>query len=314
MRMRVRRCPMCWVSGGCSLPVVSSHMEVRQMEHHTRRWQHTGRALAITGAMLLSAVAPVSAQSPSPTSGGSGEAGMCVGLQASAVPPGAWGDIVGAIGGAARARPLIFPDAAIETIPTLDGSGGTDTTSDVQIGIWDTGGSDPAGAAQRLQTLASGTCLGTSDAWTATISRDLLLAGSLRILETAPLDPDVRASIELEVELHPADDMVRTVLRFAVAGGFSHGICWVDDGLTIDTSTGRALSSDQVFADLQFGIPGNACERFRAFMPEGGAGGQAIALQPVEITLADGSTVRFVATSVDVQDADIVLAGHIERG
>jgi hypothetical protein len=181
------------------------------------------------------------------------------------------------------------------------------------MGIWETGGSDPTGAAQRLEALADGACPGTDEAWTATISRDLLLAGAWRILDTAELDPDLRATIELDVELHPSDELVRTILRFAVAGGFSRGTCWVDDRLTIDEGTGRALSSDEVFADLQFGIPGDACDRFRAFLPEGGAGGQAIALGPTEITLSDGSVVRFVTASVDVQDAAIVLAGRIER-
>ena len=113
------------------------------------------------------------------------------------------------------------------------------------------------------------------------------------------------------MQFHPGEQLVRTVLRFAVLGGLSRGTCWVDDGLSIGEG-GRAVTSDEVFADLQFGVPGDACERFRAFMPEGGAGGQAIALQPLDVALDDGSVVRFVATSVDVQDAAIVLAGHIE--
>ena len=277
---------------------------------------------AVTVALLLSAPAVMAAGRaepgrPSPggsVAGASAGAGMCVELAAAHLPADGWTAILEAILGAAQQRPLFFPDAAMATIPDPGDAPGPGSASTVKVGIWAAGGSDSGGAELRMQTLADQVCLSAGAEWTTTISHDLLLAGSWRLIDSAGLDPELRATVELEVEFHPADDLVQTTLRFAT-GPFAllHGTCRVDDGLAIDVGTGRAVSSDQLFADLQIGIPDDVCDRFRAFMPEGGAGAQAIALQPVDVSLPDGSIVRFVATTVDVQDAVVLLSGRIAR-
>ena len=57
----------------------------------------------------------------------------------------------------------------------------------------------------------------------------------------------------------------------------------------------------------------SACQKFAAFMTEGGAGEQALGLLPVAIALDDGVTARFVATSATVSDQGVVMSGAVGR-
>lgn len=57
----------------------------------------------------------------------------------------------------------------------------------------------------------------------------------------------------------------------------------------------------------------SGCQKFQAFMTDGGAGEQALSLLPVAISLAKGTSVSFLPTSIDVGSDAIVMSGPIVR-
>lgn len=129
----------------------------------------------------------------------------------------------------------------------------------------------------------------------------------IRILEVAPTTPGIASNVE--VEWYPDDCRVRTWLEFEGPLGIPSGTGWIDDVLAVEggsvVASGETGLRTSPFAE-------SACGRFFAYLTRGGAGEQAVTLLPAEISLPDGSTLVFVASSVDVDDDAIVISGEVE--
>ena len=246
---------------------------------------------------------------------------VCIEADASALDPGAWAAVLEAIKLAADQKPDFFPDATVVSLPDLTEPWDAADTPTVRIGIWVTASDAPDSAGDRQERLAATDCLADGASWTTTISGELLQAGAERILAGARLpddsgSPPIREDAEaaIAVEFDPAEGRVRTTLEFTVPVGPLRlgGRCWIDDSLGIDRATGTAVASASTGMDVD-PFTESACQKFAAFMTEGGAGEQALALLPVTIPLGDGTTARFVATSANVSDRGVVISGVVRR-
>jgi len=259
-----------------------------------------------------------SADSDRSTSSLASNPGMCLEAESSVLDAESWGEVLRAVELAAAGEPDFFPDAAIATLPDLTQPWDRGASPTVRIGIWGTGGSDPGSTDERRERLAATDCLRDGSAWTTTISHELVLAAAESMLAGARLPQDdgellIAEDIEadIDVELHPTEQRVRTILDWSKPVLFFRvgGLCWIDGVLAADA--GEVVVSSQ--ADMDVTIGGEAgCALFQEFLDETGAGERAIGLLPTEIPMADGSVVRFVVRSVEVESSAIVMAGSIE--
>lgn len=64
------------------------------------------------------------------------------------------------------------------------------------------------------------------------------------------------------------------------------GTCWIDDVLSVDPGTGTVVTNASTGMDVD-PFTEAACQKFGAFMTEGGAGEQALSLLPLAIPLGD---------------------------
>jgi hypothetical protein len=271
-------------------------------------------ALAVVGSM----VAGVSVRAQSADEDTASDRGLCLEAATSLVDPGAWNEILDAVTVAAERNTDFFPEAIVVSIPDLTQPWDPGAFSTVRIGIWGSGGSDPGSTGERLERLAARDCLRDGSEWTTTISHELVLAAAESMLAGARLPQDdgellIAEDIEadIDVEFYPTEQRVRTVLDFSkpVLIFDVHGTCWIDDVLAADA--GEVVVTSQ--ADMKGDIGASrGCALFQEFLDETGAGERAIDLLPTEIPLADGSVVRFVVRSVEVDDSAIVMAGSIE--
>jgi hypothetical protein len=245
--------------------------------------------------------------------------GLCLEVASSIVEPGAWSEILDAFREAADGKPSFFPDAAIVTLPDLAQPWDSQAVTSVRIGIWSTGGSDPGSTDQRRGDLASADCTRGGSDWAVTISHDLVLAAGEEMLAGARLpqggeEPIIpgNAETDLELEFHPAEQRVRTILEWSREAFFIElgGWCWIDDVLGAEAE--QAVVSSSAGLDVTFGSEAG-CELFQDFLDEVGLGERALQLLPTEIVLADGTVIRFGVGAVEVQDSAIALSGPIER-
>jgi hypothetical protein len=222
------------------------------------------------------------------------------------LPAGAWARIVEVVSGVVANRAALFTDPTLVTSPEPASDG-------------DAGEASPAPMTARLEIYAghvgatppgvSAPCLESDFAWTARFGRDFLEASAERMLEAAPTTPGIDADVTLE--WFPEEFRVRTLLAFAGPLDIPNGRCWVDDVLSVDEAVGLAVASgEQGLATSPFAE--GACGRFFGYLPDGGAGEQAITLLPAEVELEGGGMLRFVATDVSVRDDAIVVGGRVE--
>ena len=151
-------------------------------------------------------------------------------------------------------------------------------------------------------------CLMHEFDWTARFARDFLLEGAELMLEQASKTPGFESSIELD--WFPADARVRSTLTFSGPFGIPKGTCWIDDALSIEPESGRAVASGERGMDVS-PLGDVVCARFYDNLPDGGAGEQAVSLLPTEVPLGDGQALRFVAETVHVSDDAVVVAGTL---
>ncbi len=244
---------------------------------------------------------------------------VCIEAEAAALDPGAWAGVLEAIELATEQKPDFFPDATVVSLPDLTEPWDAADTPTVRIGIWATAADAPDSAGDRQEGLAATDCLADGASWTTTISGEMLQAGAERILAGARLpddsgSPPIREDAEaaIAVELDPAEGRVRTTLEFNVPVGPLRlgGTCWIDDAIDIDGATGTAVTRVSSGMDVD-PFTESACQKFAAFMTDGGAGEQALALLPVAIALDGGASARFVATSATVSDQGVVMSGAV---
>jgi hypothetical protein len=102
------------------------------------------------------------------------------------------------------------------------------------------------------------------------------------------------------------------MLVFAGPLDIPNGTCWVDDVLSVDAVGGIVAASGEQGLETSPFAEG-ACRRFFGFLPDGGAGEQAVTLLPLSVELDDG-VIRLVAQAVTVRDDAIVMAGSLDVG
>lgn len=272
-------------------------------------------ALGVVGSM----VAGVSVRTQSADEATASERGLCLGAATSLVDPGAWNEILDAVTVAAERNTDFFPDAVVVSTPDLTQPWDPGASPTVKIGIWGTGGSDPGSSTEGLARLAATDCLSDASEWTTTITHDLVLAAAKRMLADArlpldgeePLVPrDAKAGID--VEFYPDEQRVRTILDWSKPALLFDvgGLCWIDDALGAEA--GEVVVSSQAGKDVTPVVGEAGCALFQEFLGETGAGERAIELLPPEISLADGTVVRFVVDSVEIHGTEIIMAGSIE--
>lgn len=216
-------------------------------------------------------------------------ADVCLEVAAERLSEPAWSALVEGVRAAVDAHPALFPRPVIAV--QADGR--------VDIG---------AGH----EVVASGTgapCLEPGYEWTARFGRALLEAGADRLLAEAPTTPGIDSDVSLA--WHPEESRLRTTLEFAGPFDIPNGRCWVDDRLSVDPATGLAVASGEEGRQTS-PLAEWACDRFFSYLPDGGAGEQAVGLLPNAVELPDGRTVRLLARTVAVHDDAIVVAGDIE--
>lgn len=271
------------------------------------------------GCALASGASGVHAETAGTTGAAGAAPAICIEADASALDPGAWAEVLAAIELATDQKPDFFPDATVVSVPDLTEPWEAADTPTIRIGIWATASDAPDSAGDGQQDLAASDCLADGAGWTTTISGELLQAGAERILAGARLpddsgSPPIREDAEaaIAVDLDPAEGRVRTTLQFDVPVGPLRlgGRCWIDDALGIDGATGDAVTRASTGMDVD-PFTESACQKFAAFMTDGGAGEQALSLLPTAISLGDGTVARFVARSAEVSDRGVVMSGTI---
>jgi hypothetical protein len=273
-------------------------------------------ALAVTGSM----VAGVTVRAQSLGGDTASEPGICLEAASSLVDPGPWSEILATVTATAGLDTDFFPHAAVLTFPDLTRSWEPGAYPTVRIGVWGAAAVDPASTAEQRAFLATADCLGDGSEWTRTVSHDLTLAAAERILAGARLpQPDGELLIsddieaDIDVEFHPEEQRVRTILDWSKPVLFARvgGMCWIDD--VLGAAAGEVVVRSEAGMDVTFG-GGAGCALFQEFLGEKGAGERAVDLLPTEVSLADGTVVRFVVESLEVHDMEIVMAGSIETG
>jgi hypothetical protein len=153
-------------------------------------------------------------------------------------------------------------------------------------------------------------CLEPGSEWTARFGRDFLQAGADQMLADAPTTPGIGSEVTLEP--YPRESRLRTTLDFAGPFDIPNGTCWVDDVLSVDASSGLVVASGEQGLETSPFAEG-ACGRFFSYLPDGGAGEQAVTLLPSSVELGDGAVLRFVAHEVAVRDDAVTVAGRLQR-
>jgi hypothetical protein len=289
----------------------------------TTRVSIAAMSVLLSVAALASTSPAIRADTPSPdpdrsTSSLASNPGVCLEAGSSVLDAEAWVEVLRAVELAAEGEPDFFPDTAIVTLPDLTQPWDRGAFPTVRIGIWGSGGSDSGSTDERRERLAATDCPGDGSGWTTAISHDLMLAAAELMLAEArlpqdggePLVPE-EAEADIDVELHPTEQRVRTILDWSKPVLFFRvgGLCWIDDVLA--AAAGEIVVSSQ--ADMKVDPLAEAgCALFQKFLDETGAGERAIGLLPTEIPMADGSVVRFVVQSVEIHDMEVVMAGSIE--
>ncbi len=227
-------------------------------------------------------------------------ADVCLEVVTEALPGEAWVDVVEAVADVIGDRTALFLAPVIEATPAAGVDLDAYTSARLDIHSGHQGGTLPG---------TSAACLLPGVQWSARFGRAFLEAAGRHMLEKAPTTPGIAS--ELTIEWHPEERRVRTLLTFAGPLDIPNGRCWVDDVLTIDAAAGVAVASGEQGMETSL-FAEAACSRFFSYLPDGGAGEQAVGLLPSEILLPDGGSVRLVATEVSVQDEAIVVGGVLE--
>jgi hypothetical protein len=227
-------------------------------------------------------------------------ADVCLEVAAEAVDAAAWTALSEAVADATAERTALFPAATITTASheaLLEAA-----APSLRLEI-------DAGHAAEPTEHGAATCLEPGLDWGARFGRVFLEAGADRMLAEAPTTPGIESSVA--IEWHADDDRLQTTLVFAGPLDIPNGTCWIDDRLSIDADAGVAIASGEQGVKTSIFAEG-ACRRFFDHLPDGGAGGQAVTLLPLEVTAADGATLRFIATEVRVTEDAVVVGGALE--
>jgi len=153
-------------------------------------------------------------------------------------------------------------------------------------------------------------CRSADAGWGAHLGRAFLEAGADELLARAPTTPGIDS--EVGIEWSADEDRLLTRLRFAGPLDIPNGTCWLDETLSVDEVRGAAsVGVDRGLETSPFAE--SACGRFFDHLPDGGAGGQAVSLLPIEIPLAAGGTLRLLVSEVDVAEDGVRLGGTVER-
>jgi hypothetical protein len=238
------------------------------------------------------------------TSGAAAPPDVCLEVSVDGLPEGTWDTVVAAVGDVVAARPALFPDPVLTVEPAAGDESTLAPTARIDI---DAGHAAPPpdGPADATST----GCLLPGLDWSARYGRSFLEASADLMLQEAPTTPGVASDVVLEWS--PDERRVRTLLTFAGPFDIPNGRCWVDDTLSIDPAAGLAVASgDQGLETSPFAE--GACGRFFDYLPDGGAGEQAVTLLPAEVLLDAGGSVAFVATIVTVEGDAIVVGGSID--
>ena len=230
-----------------------------------------------TGLLLVSGVAVASADEP---------ADVCLELAAEAVSSEEWSALADPVAEAVAARPQLFPD------PTIDRQGARLDIASGHPGL-------ASGAAS---------CLEPGYEWTARFGQSFLAAGADLMLAEAPTTPGIDSAVD--IEWYPDEARLRTTLVFAGPLDIPNGTCWVDDALSVAEGS-IETTGDQGMETSPFAE--GACRRFFEYLPDGGAGEQAVTLLPTEVVLPDGGLLRFVAEDVLVRPDALLIAGSLAR-
>ena len=213
-------------------------------------------------------------------------ADVCLDTAPAAVAAEEWEAISGAVAEAVASRPAHFPYPTVDQEPDrLDISSGN---------VQEARGYAP--------------CLMPGYEWSARFGRAFLDAGADRMLDEAPTTPGIDSSVD--IEWHPAEARLRTVLVFAGPLDIPNGTCWIDEQLAVAADT-VVVRSDQGVRTSPFAE--GACGRVFDHLPDGGAGEQAVTLLPAAVSLPDGGQIRFVAQTVEVREDALVVAGGFAR-
>ncbi|MGD8485505.1 MAG: hypothetical protein PVG27_06490 [Chloroflexota bacterium] len=236
------------------------------------------RAAAAAACLVMLGAWPVGADAPS--------ADVCLEVAPDVIAVDEWTALAGPVSDAIASHESLFPE------PSLTSEG---TRLDISSG-------HPGLVA------AAGPCLEAGHDWTARFGRAFLEAGADRLLEEAPTTPGIDS--EVEIEWYPEETRLRTTLVFAGPLDIPNGTCWIDDAMRVVDGTVVA-SGEQGVQTSPFAE--GACGRFFEHLPQGGAGEQAVTLLPADVTLPDGSRLRFVAEAVFVRDEAVLVAGRLDR-
>jgi hypothetical protein len=214
--------------------------------------------------------------------------------------------VIDAVRTAIAERPVLIPDPLVGSMSATDQP---DVDPWLRVGVWSAAEESflPAPSSSDITAWCGDDPI--DGAWSAAFSGEFLRAGTRRELAAAPTTPGFSSSID--VEWDESADLVRTVLTFSGPLDIPNGTCWMDDVVSADgegdtvalTTTGSQTSP---FGD-------GVCGRFEEFLPDGGAGAQAIVLLPREIALSDGSVLDLRVERVDVRDDAIHLTGSVAR-
>lgn len=271
--------------------------------------------LVITAALGVGYLAPASV-APGTAATSAGQPDVCLAVAAEHMDLEGWAALVSAVDVSMASRPTLIPDRSVVAIPDpaevsqADGlDGGVPAGERWRIGVWSTGGSDVGSSEPYAQALAEAACGPSDAAWSATLAGAFLRAGTQRELAAAPSTPGFESSID--VEWRAGEPRVRTVLRFSGPLGIPNGTCWMDDLLLIDAAGAAGAEVETGFTTSPFGE--GVCGRFEAFLPDGGAGAQAVALLPTRVDSDDGGSLTLVASTVTVTDGGIELTGTLWR-
>ena len=224
---------------------------------------------------------------------------VCLAVAPGVLDEQAWEAVTGAVERKVSERPALFPDASVQRRDP----DGPDVQAVMQLDVT----ADAAGAAPAR---ASADCLQPGTQWSALISRRFLAEGADRMLAAAPTTPGIASRVE--VEWHPQQSRVLTMLHFAGPLDIPNGRCWIDDVLGVDRVGGVGIASATQGLDTSPFAEG-ACGRFFDYLADGGAGQQAIALLPVVVSVPDSPAVTFVTEDVSIGLDAIAISGRIER-
>ena len=289
-------------------------------------WPRNGRmtaSLVLVAAAIVGAASSAALGEPAADAADTRPVGsspdVCLEVDASTIDAETWAQVAGAVATAVEDEPEFFPDPVIVALPDPAQAWSGEDVATARIGIW--GAAGEAGAtAERREALAAEECLAEGAGWTTTISQGLLQTGAEQIMAAARLpdesgEPPIRedAEVSIAIELLPAEMLVRTTFEFRLSIPFNPGgTCWIDDVLAVDPAAGSVIASTTTGMDTGLFME-SGCHKFQAFMTEGGAGEQGISLLPAAVSLRDGSTLSFTATSVKMTDDTIEMSGTVTR-